>query len=346
MLKTITLAAAVLTTVSLAACSFPAPDHHESVVSDTTSSPGREDPGPHPTTGAHTPAPEQDSGGEPLSSSYSEVLKGAPAGTRYALEDVSGDGKPELLLRTPDITGVRNDVALVEVFDTQGRKLDTGSFYDGAASAGGGRYELAATSDGTGLLMTSWMSMNPETTTELWTLNNGTLRTSDRSWSYTMTDPSLGPVANAPAELAAMMRPVTWSDSPTAPVGQPTAVTGTSGSAVALNPTAPGTQIGDTCGYADGATVTAGDSTSCGFAMAVARAALSTRFGPDTVSPADVTGYAGIADVTASSPTNGQTYTMSCGIGSAGNAVTCNGGNNASVRIQEPGNGTLLHLTD
>lgn len=103
-------------------------------------------------------------------------------------------------------------------------------------------------------------------------------------------------------------------------------------------------QVGGTCGTLDGAKVTAGESTSCGFAMNVAAQALQPVYRPDTISSPDANGYAGIATVTATSPSTGQTYTMQCGIGSAAVSSVCTGGNNAQVRIDKAGNGSLLYL--
>jgi hypothetical protein len=103
-------------------------------------------------------------------------------------------------------------------------------------------------------------------------------------------------------------------------------------------------QVGGTCGVLDGAKVTAGESTSCGFAMNVAAQALQPVYGPDTISSPDANGYAGVATVTATSPSTGQTYTMQCGIGSAASSSVCTGGNNAQVTVSKNGNGSLLYL--
>lgn len=103
-------------------------------------------------------------------------------------------------------------------------------------------------------------------------------------------------------------------------------------------------QIGGVCGTIDGAEVTAGGTTSCGFAMNVASQALQPVYGQDTTSPSDAQGYAGVATVTATSPSTGQTYTMQCGIGSAASSSVCTGGNNAQVTVSKSGNGSLLYL--
>ncbi|WP_051259901.1 LppP/LprE family lipoprotein [Corynebacterium sputi] len=109
------------------------------------------------------------------------------------------------------------------------------------------------------------------------------------------------------------------------------ATSGGSGApATANNPS----QVGGNCGQYDGATVTAGDSTSCGFAMAVAQEALQPIY-------SDI-GMGYKATVSATSPETGDTYSMECTIGSDASLSTCRGGNNAKVEIEKRGLTSLV----
>lgn len=261
---------------------------------------------------------------------------------QFALLDVSGDGEDELLVKA-----VGAEISAVKVFgaSADGSQLVRTDqiFHDGAASAGGVRTSLQVASDGSSLLQNDGSSFGGSST-GLWTFDGTTMQ-------ETTTSESAGtPVAwggadevCAGASDGGAEDPDASGPEPTSPGDAGNADTGnqaSSGGTLPASATAPSDQIGGTCGTVDDATVKAGDSTSCGFAMAVAQQALLPVYVNDG------TGSAGVASVTAASPTNGQTYTMSCSIGSAANQAGCSGGNNAQVTMSKPGNGSMLYLVN
>lgn len=117
--------------------------------------------------------------------------------------------------------------------------------------------------------------------------------------------------------------------------------------ALPISVSAPSDQLGGTCGMAEGITITAGKTTSCGFAINVAEAVLRPgtwgkgRF----IDPTVTSPYASI-DAKASSPTTGKTYTVECNVGTDGMGAYCTGGNNGRVDFHrdwsEGGLGFLL----
>lgn len=290
----------------------------------------------------------------------------------YAVTDLNADQTPELLVQAKGtefssirVYGASDDATTLVTPD----KI----FHAGAAGAGGSRMSVETTTDHSGLLATSGSAGNGQTETELWTFNDGAVSESGKTWNYR--------IDQTPADLTAVKQTITWTavddrsaldaasagettaaDSGSGP--QPTTSNGSggtggagtsgatggagtaasSGGTLPQSMTASSTQIGGTCGTVDDATVKAGDSTSCGFAMAVAQQAMQPVYGPGVAPDPTVTGPAGTATITATSPTNGQTYTMTCNIGSDGTTSTCTGGNNATVWVTRQGHGSLTNL--
>lgn len=299
-----------------------------------------------------------------------EVTAGELTGDfEYAVADLNADETEELLIQAKG-----TEFSSIRVFgaaeDNASLVKTSKIFHAGAAGAGGMRMSVETTTDNSGLLSTSGLAGTGETETALWSYDGAEMHESGQTWHYR--------IDQIPSELTSLEQKINWT-----PVGdlsglddlgegtaevetgseggpQPTSAgdagngdnvggdgnAGSSGGTLPQSATAPSSQIGGECGTVDGATVTAGGSTSCGFAMAVAQEAMQPVYGEDTISPADANGYAGVASVTATSPTNGQTYTMQCGIGSAGDTSICSGGNNADVRISKSGNGSLLNLVN
>ena len=330
------LAIGLLSALTLSACSST--DDTESDRADSSATQTSEIAAQPSPTYAETQTSDADTDGS-ASEGQESVLASAGAGSQYALVDITSDGTSELLLKKPDVNGRNNGTPSIEVYSDDGVRLPVTdlrdeAFTEGAASAGAGRYSLHASADNDGLLFTTGMSMDQTATTDLWQVSGSTVNRSQQEWTYpSNSEPAI------PADLAAKMVPIDWQDTPSSGSGA------NSGDAAAsnanANKTAPDSQIGGTCGTVDGATVTAADNTSCGFAINVAATALSTQFGADVAaSPTDPT-FAGVANVSATSPGTGETYDMSCKINSDGNSMNCSGGNNASVGISGK---SLLYL--
>lgn len=111
-----------------------------------------------------------------------------------------------------------------------------------------------------------------------------------------------------------------------------------------LNLSASADQVGGNCGTIGQLSFSANENTSCGFAANVASAAAAAEFYIWTPDPT-VTGVPA-ADITATSPTTGETYEMRCLIGSSRVAGTCSGGNDASVSITRNSTGPLSRGED
>lgn len=269
----------------------------------------------------------------------------------YTLADLNADRAPELLVKADGrgfspirVYGATEDGTLITL-----AKI----FHEGASSAGGSRSAVYTASDSSGVLQTDLTGGTGEAMSTLWAFDGAEMADSGQVWNYRLDQ--------TPQDLAALRTEISWistddssaidslvvdgAEEDAASGEGPRPTTARSG-ALSVNATAPFSQIGGNCGTVDGATITAGSVTSCGFAMNVAKEALGTTWGPDTASPAGANGGAGATTVTASSPTTSTTYTMSCVIGSGGGTANCSGGNNAQVRIEKAGNGSLLYLVD
>ena len=243
----------------------------------------------------------------------------------YSMVDVDADGTNELLIKAKG-----SEFSAIRVVAINNDKLVEPSkvFHEGAASAGGARRALEANLDG-GLLETESQSGTGETTTIAWSFN-GAEMDSGQTWYYRSD--------KTPADLKDLTAKIEWH-----PIADRSEVANLESTqqdkpktrkreqrGAAPKAQNPG-QIGGVCGTYDGRTVEAGKKTSCGFAMNVAFEAsqpIYVKQTPDpTVTPA------GQADITASSPTTGMTYTMHCSVGTAESTITCRGGDDALVRI-------------
>lgn len=317
-----------------------------------------------------TDAPDDADSADALTDLYNDALDGLgpeffdaddfsagePTGEfEYALVDITADGKPELLVKAigSEFGAVRvlaaseDDSELIEA-----QKI----FHEGAASAGGARMALEASANNDALFETSGQSASGQTTTTAWEFDGAEMQESGQTWDYRSDQ--------VPGDLEGVTVPIDWvsvddrsgvdaigaegEGGSSGPQPTPSADAGDSGegaedaSALADDPN----QIGGDCGVLDGATVTAGDNTSCGFAMNVAQEALKPVYVFDASAAPDptVTPPAGVATVEAYTPANSETLTMECMIGTAGDTSTCTGGNDAMVSVSRSGNGTLLNL--
>lgn len=285
----------------------------------------------------------------------------------YALVDVTGDGTQDLLVKA--LGSEFSAVRVLVPADDNSELIEPGKvFHEGAGSGGGARMAVETSGDG-GVIESNGSSASGEFTTVEWEFD-GTEMQEGQSWQYrsdqmpadmdaeiidwTSVDDRgaigrLGGKADAPehGDGPNPDRPTKGGDSDSSS-GSEGANGGGDQSAAALanNPD----QVGGTCGQMDGATVTAGDATSCGFAMVVAQEALQSGSWEANVSadPSDPTAPVspGASSVTASSPTTGETYQMQCTLGSDMHYVTCTGGNNAMVRVQSAGSSNFGHLVN
>lgn len=271
-----------------------------------------------------------------------EVTAGELTGDfEYAVADLNADGTPELLVKAngTEFSAVR----LFGAAEENTELVETSKiFHDGAAGAGGSRMNVMTTTDNSGLLATSGLAGTGETETVLWSYDGAEMHESGQTWHYR--------IDQIPSDLTSLEQKIDWT-----PVSDLSGLDDLSegtaeveaGSEGGPQPTSAGDADDGNAASSGGTlpqSVTASSATSCGFAMSVAQEAMQPVYGGDTISPADANGYAGIASVTATSPTNGQTYTMQRGIGSGGGTSTCTGGNNAQVTVSKPGNGSLLDL--
>lgn len=281
---------------------------------------------------------------------------------QYATADLNGDQTPELLVKA-----VGKYFSPVRAYSATGEGKAVSPdkvFYEGGSSAGGSRAGLHTASDHTGLLQDDWMAGTGMANSSLWTFKGTEITESGRTWDYR--------IDQVPSDLAALQSDIDWIDTsdssaldnlsigqanedaasgsgpaPTMPAGEGTTGgnVGSAGSSGNLpqSATAAASQIGGTCGTVDGITVSAGDSTSCGFAMNVAQQALSSSWGPGrSADPSDPTAptWSGSTTLAASSPETGQSYTLQCDMNSDGRGAHCEGGNGALVNLS----GSLTHL--
>lgn len=269
----------------------------------------------------------------------------------YALVDVTGDGTQDLLVKAlgSEFSAVR---VLVPADDNSELIEPSTVFHEGAGSGGGARMSVQISGDG-GVMESNGSSASGEFTTVEWEFD-GTEMQEGQSWQYrsdqmptdmdaenidwTSTDDRGaidrlgGDEADRP-ERGDGPNPERGSSGADDSAADSAGSEGSGSSAMLSDPI----QTGGECGQIDGATVTAGDATTCGFAMTVAQQAMQASYTPDMMA-------SGVATVTANSAATGETYTMNCTIGSAGGTANCTGGNGAEVRIEKPGNGSLLYL--
>ncbi len=298
-----------------------------------------------------------------------EVTAGELTGEfEYAVADLNADESKELLVKAKG-----TEFSAIRVYGAaeENTSLVATSkiFHDGAAGAGGSRMNVTSTTDNSGLLATSGLSGTGETETVLWTFDGSNMQESGQNRSYR--------IDQIPSDLTSLEQKINWTpasdlsgfdalgegaseggagseDGP-----QPTTAgdagdagdvgnagnSASSGGTLPQSATASASQIGGTCGTVDGATVTAGNSTSCGFAMNVAQQALQPgTWGPGVAPDPTVTAPWGSTTVAAASPSTGETYTMSCSSGTDSFYAHCSGGNGAEVRCEKHGQGGLMGL--
>ncbi|AHW64806.1 Putative secreted protein [Corynebacterium glyciniphilum AJ 3170] len=310
----------VLTTVT--ACGSGGSDDEPDALASTASATATQDEAQPQPTGAGSPGDTQDGDSGELSDAYADVLDAAPAGSQYVLVDITSDGDPELLLKTP--AEGQESLYDVSVYDTSGTEVPvdgvtTGKFADGLPGAGGRRYELAASKDDDGILFSLRQSMDTEMTMDLWTIDNGAVRKTGQSWTYPVAAPPAPADANAPADLVAKSVDIDWKPLP----GATGAATGdTSGG---TGPATSGRSKADYPNFGAGTTNSGQtQTTSDQFARAVYNAWIDQYIATGNLD----------AVVTATSEATGETYDMTCS--AMGPNVICTGGNNASVQIYPP----------
>ncbi|WP_151903227.1 hypothetical protein [Corynebacterium urogenitale] len=341
------LSSIVLLGLSLAACS-DAPSEEQA--SETGSAaPSSENTGPQPTLATSASRETEEGEDDP----FSQILSQAPSDAHYAKVDITADGEPELLLETQDIAADKG-WHRVSVYDSQGEKYSATvhgeeGFLHRAGHATMDRSMLQATADHNGLLFSTWHGTRPDVHTELWTVDGQALVLSGKDWDYRWKGLDSGIQDQAPADLKASAQEIEWKDVNPSGDGSESAASGrdsnggssrggasTQGSASAGQQSASDSQIGGTCGTIAGQPVVAGSSTSCGFAMDVARLGTAGTH-PVAYWP-----------VTVTSRQTGKTYTMSCGIAGPADRVWCkdmNGGT-AEVTVGPGENGSWNHLVE
>lgn len=288
----------------------------------------------------------------------------------YTTADVNADGTPELLVRASG-----TEFSSIRVFGVDSGRTAPVSpsqlFHEGASSAGGARASLEATADSAGLLQSDWMGGTGASQTTLWVFDGSEMKDSGQTWNYQLNQepPELesrrvglswtpvsdlsvldalttgGPAGGDGASTDSGPRPTPAAGAPGG-TGAESAGTESSGE-LPGTATAPASQVGGTCGTVDGAEVTAGVSTSCGFAMNVARQAMQPGWGPGkSVDPSDPTAptWGGSRTVTAVSPTTGQSYTLECMMNQDARGAHCEGGDGARVGLNAGRGGSLARL--
>lgn len=309
----------VLTTVT--ACgSGGSGDEPDALASTASATATRDEAQPQP-TGASSPGDTQDDNSGELSDAYADVLDAAPAGSQYVLLDITADGDPELLLKTP--AEGQESLYDVSVYDTSGTEIPvdgvtTGKFADGLPGAGGRRYELAVSKDDDGILFSLRQSMDTAMTMDLWTIDNGVVRKTGQSWTYPVAAPPAPADTNAPADLVDKSVDIDWKPLPGATGAATSGVPGGTGAATS------GRSKADYPNFGAGTTNNGQtQTTSDQFARAVYNAWIDQYIATGNLD----------AVVTATSEVTGQTYDMTC---SSDSSITCTGGNNASVHIFPP----------
>lgn len=309
--------------LGLVACSDTSSDESAPGTSSATSISVEK--GPQPTLSSSSEEPRK--GDENL---FSEILSQAPEGSQYAEVDITADGKPELLLQTPDVNGERNEWPVVHVFDSQGSKYSVSvngndGFWNGSGNVSFSRTKLQATADNTGLLFTSWSGTAPEVNTQLWTVEGNTLVASGKAWDYTWKGDGSGIQDDAPEDLRRNAVDIDWKD----------VKESAEGSAGAQEQQAQQSNSGrskaDFPYFTSGQTGTASNagqanSTSPEFGRAVYNAFIEHWIATGDSQP----------QLQVASPVTGQTYSMSCVDQGAYSSVLCSGGNNAKVYIYHP----------
>lgn len=229
----------------------------------------------------------------------------------YALVEATGDDFPELLLKH----NRKSSWEIVTVFSqAPGKELIASreSLGYGAASAGGGRYDVLASATGDRLYYASRQSVSPTASIQGYVIKDGDLvkdGPENTAMALSKYDNEHLQVTWQPStdrSLLDKLRDGTWEK----PAPDKAASAGT-------------TKTHAQCGDIDDLSVFTGtEVTSCEFASAVARAVQSAP-------------GAAAFNVQAVSPVTGKSYDMSCT--SNQDETVCSGGNNAQVVLRRAG---------
>jgi len=277
----------------------------------------------------------------------------------YSLVDTNHDDEPELVVRVNANQEESNIFFFYPASDgknegsPQVRQMNT-DFAEGAASAGGARYEIHERR-GTGeLILTQGLSGTGMYTSTVYSFNGNDMEKTDTQWNYRSD--------RKPAELTQQQSELKWFDSKdhsglTAWVpgkgfdNQSTAKQGKPNPTVSASPHASSEQPAAQSGQQLSAASPAENSSAQRKAMEqFPYYAPDWGSGPDSnfvrhtsdgfaraVYLAFIDHYAttGSTDavVNATSPANGQTYAMTCSMSWEHNIAFCEGGNRASVSI-------------
>lgn len=310
--------------VSLSACAGSQDD--EPVPGKSGASSTFVEKGPQPTRSS---APSGETK-EKSDNAFADVLSQAPSGSQYAEVDITADGKPELLIQKPDINQELNGWSVVEVYDSHGEKYTasvTGreDFWIGAAGSGGSRAMLQTTADHTGLLYSTWMSLNTEVKTQLWHVDGTAVVDSGKEWKYPWKGGDSGIQDEAPEDLKGNIVDIEWEDI------EPSSNGSTTGKKEQqAQQSNSGRSKADFPYFTSGRTGTAAsdepNNTTPEFGRAVYDAFISHWIATGDSQP----------QLQVTSPRTGQTYTMTCVDRGEYSSVLCSGGNNAKVYIYHP----------
>lgn len=229
----------------------------------------------------------------------------------YALVEATGDDFPELLLKH----NRKGSWEIVTVFSqAPGQELTASreSLAYGAASAGGGRYDVLASATGDRLYYASWQSVSPTASMQGYVIKDGDLvkdgpeNTAMALSKYDNEHLQVTWLPSTDRSLLDKLRDGKWEK----PAPDKSASAGTA-------------KTHAQCGDIDDLSVFTGtEVTSCEFASAVAKAVQSAP-------------GAAAFHVQAVSPVTGKSYDMSCT--SNQDETVCSGGNNAQVVLRRAG---------
>lgn len=229
----------------------------------------------------------------------------------YALVEATGDDFPELLLKH----NRKSSWEIVTVFSqVPGKDLTASreSLAYGAASAGGGRYDVLASATGDRLYYASWQSVSPTASMQGYVIKDGDLvkdgpeNTAMALSKYDNEHLQVTWLPSTDRSLLDKLRDGKWEK----PAPDKAASAGTA-------------KTHAQCGDIDDLSVFTGtEVTSCEFASAVAKAVQSAP-------------GAAAFHVQSVSPVTGKSYDMSCT--SNQDETVCSGGNNAQVVLRRAG---------
>ena len=253
-----------------------------------------------PTKNAEEQKKEQS---QKLAQTYGAVLDNLDAG-EYSLVHIDDSGHPALLVREHnpgEMTTIRVHYPTQNLTSTT---LLEHNFPDGAASAGGSRARVLASTDHNGLLHKTWQSISPNRKVERYVLADGTMHKDGQEWNVN--------AQAIPAEYSNAAQAILWSE-----VSERGLI-----DALADGHDSPMDILRSADNYPR---FYAGAYTSDPFAKAVHEAFINqwVETGKtDTI-------------IEAYSTVTGQNYSMSCDGGAVDGIVVCSGGNQATVTISD-----------